>query len=520
MSQARCIIRITMNKQHAVICYSDHHLQKSLLLKKKFLSTIEIFYFKNNLLKQYRHNRPIIINNKFVSNFDSFIFYTLNTNRANIKLYELVRQQKKQIIAFQESNQLEMHDGDVNNLVLSADLIVAASNNEKIKLIKNYYYQEQQVMSFGWLFNEDLGFGKKFSTNMSNDILLILSAPDYITASSYETFTLRGKLINAVTLLHPNQKLLIKPHPLEDSTKLTNLIKPFKKKNFQIELLNKKEHFDDAVEKAKTIYASNRSQTTIDLINSGKIILYTLGPNNFLNEHGLRYDHGFQKNEIDFINLSSEKCISTFIEKYINTNNNIFKSVEGAINNCQSNSNQTLIFQQEIYQWKYVNGMVSKASLEKFFIENSCNNEINILKNPEQITYQNFATIEKNLSIRASFFLIYVRIILQNNIVINKNIEEVLKKNLTKWFSQYHSIDSLNLYYYLKIQNLERSIIEKESLALIRKTITIFKEKSLAMKIFFYIQDRISSMDKLNKRVKLFYSLNFSWKLIRKITAE
>ena len=221
-----------MNKKHAVICYSDHHIQKSLLLKKKFLSEIVIFYFQNSVLKKFGHDQPIIINDKLVSNFDSFIFYTLTVNKVNIKLCELVHQQKKQIIAFQESNQLEMHHGDVNNLILSANLIVAASKNERIELIKNYYYQEQQVKSFGWLFNEGLDFRKNLIVDISDDILLILSAPNYITASSYETLSFRKKLIEALISLHPDKRLLIKPHPLEDFAKASSLIQSFKKKEF------------------------------------------------------------------------------------------------------------------------------------------------------------------------------------------------------------------------------------------------------------------------------------------------
>ena len=71
-----------MKKKHAVICHSDHHIQKSLLLKKKFLSEIVIFYLKNSALKKYGDDQPIIIDSKFVSNFDSFIFYTLNVDKV------------------------------------------------------------------------------------------------------------------------------------------------------------------------------------------------------------------------------------------------------------------------------------------------------------------------------------------------------------------------------------------------------------------------------------------------------
>ena len=177
-----------------------------------------------------------------------------------------------------------------------------------------------------------------------------------------------------------------------------------------------------------------------------------------------------------------------------------------------------MIFKQEIYQWKFLYGAISKETLKKFFKENRLFNEINILENPEKITCQNFESLEKNFSIRTSFFLIYVRAILRDHIEINENIEEILKKNITRWFAQYHSIDSINLYYYLKNQNLEKNIIERGSLALILNTIKIDKEQSLAMKIFFNIQDSISMMDGVNKRLKCFRSVNFAWNILRKIT--
>lgn len=508
-----------MKKKHAVICHSDHHIQKSLLLKKKFLSEIVIFYLKNSALKKYGDDQPIIIDSKFVSNFDSFIFYTLNVDKVNIKLCELVHQQKKHIIAFQESNQLEMHNGDVNNLILSAHLIIAASNNERIELIKNYYYQEQQVKSFGWLFHESLDSRKNLLADISDDILLVLSAPNYITASSYETLSFRRKLIEAIISLHPGKRILIKPHPLEDLTKVNSIIKSFKQKNIRIELVNKNKDFNNALEQAKTIYTSNRSQASIELIVYGKVILYKLGCNNFLIDHGLKFNNGFQKNKIAFIDLSSKKCVSSFKKKYINSNNGNFQSVEHAINNLSSNANQMLIYKQEIYQWKFLYGIISKTALEKFFKENKLHNEINILKKPEQITFKNFSNLEKNFSIRASFFLIYVRAILQDQIEINNNIEDILKKNITRWFSQYHSIDSLNLYYYLKFQNIEKVIIERDSLALILKTIEVYKKKFLMMKIFFYIQDNISMVGGVNKRLKYFRSVNFIWNILRKIIA-
>ena len=506
-----------MNKKIASICYSEHHVQKSLLLRRKFKTEVKIYVIKNNSLINFDTDYPVIINSKFSSNFDTFIFFTLQPNKINILLYELIRREEKKIIAFQESNQLEMHDGDVNNLILNADLIIAASHNEKIELIKHYYHEKHQIKSFGWLFNEDLNIRNDDHINSLEYILLILSAPNYITASSYETLSFRKKLIYAITFLHPNKKILIRPHPLEDLTKINALIKSFAEKNFKVELLEKHKDFFNAINSSQNIYMSNRTQSCIDMIDTEKLILYKLGSDNFITEHGLNYANVFQKNEINFIDLSSKECIYSFNKKYINNDQETFQHIESTINNISTNINRISLFNYEIQLWRYLYRMISKKSLRNFLKENELNNEVKIIDRPEIITEQNFKALEKNFSIRSSFFLIYVRGILQKNILMNENIETILSQNITRWFSQYHAIDSVNLYYYLKVQNKEKKIIEKNTLELIINTIKIYKEKSIGLKIFLYIQDRISMMTGSNTKMNFFWSLNFMWDILRRI---
>ena len=128
-----------IKKKIAIICHSNHHVKKSLVLKKEFSSEIEIYYFKKNkVLKKIKDNSLTPLSSKFISNFDIFIFYTLQTNKKNFTLYKLIREAKKSIIAFQESHQLEIHQGDVNNLILQADIIFAASLAEKNGLVSNF----------------------------------------------------------------------------------------------------------------------------------------------------------------------------------------------------------------------------------------------------------------------------------------------------------------------------------------------------------------------------------------------
>ena len=234
-----------IKKKIAVICHNDHHIEKSLLVKQRFRSDVEIYCFKNKLLKKFKDKSSQEINIKFIASFDVFIFFTLQTDKTNIILYELIRKSQKIIVAFQESHQLGMHGGDVNNLILQADMIFAASSDEKDELESSFFYQEDQVKSYGWLFSDDKIAKKRYLVKNKKDVLLILSAPESITSSSYETLSLREDLIGSIIELNPKNKLYIKPHPLEDLSNLESIISVFTKKNHQIALVQSPQEFNN-----------------------------------------------------------------------------------------------------------------------------------------------------------------------------------------------------------------------------------------------------------------------------------
>ena len=104
-----------MKKKIAIICHSNHHVKKSLILKKEFSSKIETYLFRNKFLEKIEDSSMITLSREFIVSFDIFIFYTLQTNKQNIAFYKLIREARKSIVAFQESHQLEMHGGDINN---------------------------------------------------------------------------------------------------------------------------------------------------------------------------------------------------------------------------------------------------------------------------------------------------------------------------------------------------------------------------------------------------------------------
>ena len=65
-------------------------------------------------------------------------------------LIQNIRRAKKIIIAIQETHQLSMHLGVVNNLIFSVDIIFAASDLEKKTL--DQLQPNAKIYSIGWLF--------------------------------------------------------------------------------------------------------------------------------------------------------------------------------------------------------------------------------------------------------------------------------------------------------------------------------------------------------------------------------
>ena len=68
-----------------------------------------------------------------------------------------------------------MHGGVVNNIILSPDLIIAASRTEKELLLKEVNPKLTKVISFGWIFadkDKDLESKKNYLVSLINLICL------------------------------------------------------------------------------------------------------------------------------------------------------------------------------------------------------------------------------------------------------------------------------------------------------------------------------------------------------------
>ena len=505
-----------MKKKIAIICHSNHHIKKSMFLKAAFLSEIEIYYFKNNFLEKIKDNSHIPLSSKFISNFDIFIFYTLQTNKENIALYKLIREAKKSIVAFQESHQLEMHGGDVNNLILQADIIFAASLAEKNGLVANFCYNEEQVKTYGWLFSDHKDDVKPHGTQHQNDILLILTAPESITASSYETVSSRVELITSILKLNPEKRLHIKPHPLEDISKLESIIKIFRNKKHKINLIQSQKCFDDAVLLSNVIYVSNRTQSCIDLIETKKLVIYVLGPDNFITLHAKEFNLEFKENSINFIEFNSEESITSFQSQYINQNIGDFLNIEKSILELASSKNIKLEHSLESILWPYIHGLLNKKSFLNLLAENSWHNIINIVECPANVTQRELDIVNINLSIKTSLFLIYLREIIASDILINDNITKIIKKNLTRWFAQYYQLDAIHLFYFLKNRHLEDLALEQSSKSLILNSIQILQKKSLILNLFIVLNERLSLLKNAKIKSQTFKLLNLVWGILKR----
>jgi len=505
-----------MKKKIAIICHSIHHVKKSLVLKKEFSSEIEIYCFKNKFLEKIDDNSRTTLSREFILRFDIFIFYTLLASKQNIALYKLIRETRKSIVAFQESHQLEMHGGDVNNLILQADMIFAASLGEKNGLVSNFYFNEDQVKTYGWLFGDNKDDIEIDRTENQNDILLILTAPESITASSYETLDSRNELIASILELNPKRKLYIKPHPLEDISKLESIIKIFRNQKHKIALIHTQKCFDDAVRNSNVIFVSNRTQSCIDLIGTRKLVIYALGPDNFITFHAKEFDPGFIENSINFIEFKSEESITSFQSQYINQEIGNFQNVEQSMLELKSPKTLKLKHNLEIVLWQYIHGLLNKKSLLNFLSEHSWHNIMKIVEFPEKVTQNELDTIDKNLSIQTSVFLIYLREIIANDIMINHKITKIIKKNVTRWFAQYYSLDTIHLFFFLKNKHVEDEALEQGSKSLILNSIQMLIKKSLILSLFIILNDRISLFKNTKTKSQIFRLLNFPWSILKR----
>ena len=127
-----------MNQNILVICHSQHQLEKAIYIQKILPLSVDVACigneiggrFKKVLVKVQAHKSPQQVI-PIIQRYDKFIFFSMVPSRKLFELISEIRVARKTIIAIQETHQIGMHLGVINNLIFSADIIFAASDLEK-----------------------------------------------------------------------------------------------------------------------------------------------------------------------------------------------------------------------------------------------------------------------------------------------------------------------------------------------------------------------------------------------------
>lgn len=469
----------------SIICNSDHHIEKSKLLDSRFESNLSIYLIKKGRIYEKGKDGYSLKLRKVVNNNHIFIFFTLHPNKINLALYKLIRQQGKQIVAFQETHQFSMHQGVINNLVLQANLIIAASNYERDMLNKLVNQKITDVKSYKWLFNSD--YQRSFDNEVKHEDklnLLVLSAPNSVTASSLENDKIRYQLLDAIFKKYPGHDLYIKLHPNEDSGLFhRKLLNEHKKDASKISIIQNKKDFYNCINVAERIFVSNQTQALIDLINAEKIIIYFLSKNNKIFNEKERLFKSFFINGIQFLDTRNNHNLSLVSNEILNHDLKIFIKIEREI--LKNNKNPRHNFDDEILLWEFVNKpsknillIKCKKNIKSFL------KTINDKFDTSEIDLKIFKS--EGLSVNTAIFIIYLRNIFKKKEINKDSITANLNYQLTEWFIQYFPFDAIILRQRLYKKSIKYSFPNDTS-SLIDASETLIRKKSFYFKLTLQI---------------------------------
>lgn len=493
-----------MNQKILVICQSHHQLEKGLYIQKIIPSTVDVVFISQKLnlsslvllesVNSYKSFEPL---SSKIDQYDKFIFFSMVPSPQLFTLIQNIRRAKKIIIAIQETHQLSMHLGVVNNLIFSVDIIFAASDLEK--KILDQLQPNAKIYSIGWLFQD--GYKEFINTlyqpsnlkEITKHALIIFSAPTNITTSSKESFQVRKNILHFLNKKYQNLKLIIKLHPLENKS----LFKEYVRINCieNISFAEENQSLFRLSKNASVIVTSNETQAFIDLIEDNReFILYELGKENFISQY-------FNKNCSDLTEINGVKFYSL-----LKHSSNIagFKNLYCKSDREAINYFLEMIQQQteagihndkmEIAAWNYVYRLSS--DFKKII---NCESSA-LASNLKKIfnSQETFDLIEldkalNSLPKRTAITLIMLKIFVDNDKIQISLLKDFTKLMFNPHIIQYFAIDSIRFEFYLRNKGLA-DFIPFESNSLLEVTKASFSKKSLIMKTVFSIEKSVKDL--------------------------
>ena len=493
-----------MDQKILVICQSHHQLEKGLYIQKVIPSTVDVVFISQKLnlssivlldsVNTYKSFEPL---NSKIDEYDRFIFFSMVPSQQLFTLIQNIRRAKKIIIAIQETHQLSMHLGVINNLIFSVDIIFAASDLEKKTL--DQLQPNAKIYSIGWLFQD--GYKEFINTlyqpsnlkEITKHALIIFSAPTNITTSSKESFRVRKNILSFLNKKYQNLKLIIKLHPLENKSLFKEYVRincienvSFAEENQSLFRLSKN---------ASVIITSNETQTFIDLIEDDKeFILYELDKQNFISQYFSRNCSDLTEiNGVKFYLLpkhssniegfkdlyckSDEEAINYFLEI-------IQQHTEAGIHNDK----------MEIAAWNYVYGLSSDfKKIINYETSALASNLKKVFDSQETFDLRELDKALNSLPKRTAITLIMLKIFVDNDKIQISLLEDFTELMFNPHIIQYFAIDSIRFEFYLRNKGLA-DCISFESNSLLEVTKASFSKKSLIMKTVFSIEKSVKDL--------------------------
>ena len=492
-----------MDKKILVICQSHHQLEKGLYIQKVIPSTVDVVFINQKLnlsskvllenVNSYNSFDPLFSK---IDEYDKFIFFSMVPSQQLFALIQNIRRAKKIIIAIQETHQLSMHLGVVNNLIFSVDIIFAASDLEKKTL--DQLQPNAKIYSIGWLFQN--GYKEFISAlyqpsnlkEITNHALIIFSAPTNITASSKESFRVRKNILHFLNKKYQNLKLIIKLHPLENKS----LFKEYARINCveNISFAEENQSLFSLSKNASVIVTSNETQVFIDLIEDDReFILYELGKENFISQYfrsclditeinGVKFYslHKHSNNIAGFKDLyckSEGEAINYFLEI-------IQQQTKAGIQNDK----------MEIAAWNYVYGLSSDfKKIINCASSALVSNLKKIFDSQEMFDLRKLDKALNSLPKRTAITLIMMKLFVDNDKIQTSLLKDFTELMFNPHIIQYFAIDSIRFEFYLRNKGLAQCI-PFESNSLLEVTKASFSKKSIIMNTLFIIEKSVKDL--------------------------
>ena len=502
-----------------IICHSQHQLEKGLFLKKILPNQVDIKcvnFIPTNIKSKknfsvVKSSQELIDNS---NNYDRLIFFSITPSKTSFEIVNAIRKSQKQIIVIQETHQLSMSHGTINSIMMSPDLIIAASDAERDFMIQNNLFKKNTINSSGWIFQKKFHefVHKEVTQNddddFNNHVLVILSAPETITSSSVETYQKRKEILEWVQTNNPNKKILIKLHPLEDRQKFIHFI------NIQNELLvdfaPSQSNIYSLSLNAESIVVSDQTQAFIDLVNiNKKLIVYKLERENFISSFFSKIIKPINYKEISFFELTNSiEALEKFSSIYLKHEDDCLISVVKNLNDTNLQINP--VSSKELVLWEFIFGYSKEISHRGF---KNLKKIMGLFKDIRAFELKDIEREIKTISMKTSVTIYLIKKIIDAKIINETQIKYFVSNFITPYFVQYFYLDLLRLKFFLNYSKVKMEI-DNESLRIMDNSKKALQEKSFFIKLIIIIEAKIYFF-KINLiRTPLYYLLDLSMKLI------